>query len=679
MQHTQFISFKDLEENQKTLHQAKRKLEKLEVTISNNWNGKKIKKNTKDERWLTLSSDKFNESLTDFVLYFINDSKSFNNYFCYPFKASNNQTTNNIETIRLQAFANRFSTHIMLKQYDFQKKCIGEFLNCIDLVKMKAAITDIIPEENFEAFLLNRIQTDALIFPLFSNYQPCVGILQSLNTFWNICTEDISNFLKSFDKISKTPKNSQDAMAFAQLYQMQTAIVADIAKGIAIGAGGVASEGGGSLTAVAYGACISFIPFIGKAFYNIYYNYRQTTPSNSDLLPLLVFSDPNFYQGVAPVKNRNDILSQIAHLWRQQVTPILVGEPGCGKTSILIEVARRIHQGTFPEFHKNNKYKVFGGSAISLAGGASQYFGNGNIEDVFKKISDKKNYAILLLDEIQGFDDGQKTLLRGYFDGMPQSIRYAVFATTTEGAKAFFDKDDGSLARRFVIIHVPKFDLEETRSILHHQAHSLAPTLVVDPRVISRIVNHTNGEFAQSKIILLQILRKVIQKNQILASQELFNKTTNEINIALIEHQLNISRGQTQFNENTMQLIEKQKELEKKLQDETLIIQNHVLLLAHRANCMSELYGMSKKILAAFEKHLVSKEEKLDQITNDTKKSYFVNSDFEIEIKELTKEFIYYNFFLNPIICKRIKEYEEEYGLISEITNDFVKDKDLII
>ena len=58
-------------------------------------------------------------------------------------------------------------------------------------------------------------------------------------------------------------------------------------------------------------------------------------------------------------------VKKIEYAWKQGITPILVGERGCGKTSIPIEVAKRIYLKAFT-FLSGKDFWAFGGFAESL-------------------------------------------------------------------------------------------------------------------------------------------------------------------------------------------------------------------------------------------------------------------------------------------------------------------------
>lgn len=603
-----------------------------------------------------ISSADFENLLTPLVKCFISDWTLYTDIFKQIFESGYAEG-------QLRAFADRLSRQILLKEDALQKKIISRLLSFITLNRLKSITAQAFPQLTFQKDLLNRVKADSLSFPFLTKNEAPQGIFQNFRSIWKICIEDIDNFLESYDILTQTPITGQDALSFCTTYQMSMTIVAAASDKLPPG----------------IGAFLTCVPFIMNALRKLYMHYCTKTPST--LSPLMIFSDPNFYRCVAPITNRDQILHAISAAWSNQVTPLLVGKPGCGKTSILIEVARRIHQGTFPGIIGKD-YQAFGGSATSLASAGGIFAGNSHIERILKKIAEKKEHTILLLDEIHTFNDSQKTLLRTYFDNSPNSVRYAVFATTTLGADEFFKGDDGSLARRFATISIPNLDIQETKFVLHHQALEMAPTLIIDPKVITRITTSTKGNFAESRKLLCQILRKALTQNTTCPSQTAYNLKLNELSLATVEHlrQLSVGINGRQVSAISMNQLEQERiVLEEKLKAEQLNIQTHAILLAKRSQLIFKTLDLSQKILAEFHKFLISKRENLNQIASATEENHFCSSEFQSKIEKSTKKFLYYNVFLNETLLKRIREFEEEYNFISEISDDYVKDDDLIL
>lgn len=600
-----------------------------------------------------ISQADFNVLLTSLVTFFLSQGESYVTNFKQILETRFSQ-------VQFAQFVHRYTSQLLLKEEALQQKSVCNLLALITLNRIKAIAAETFPPATFERNLFRRVKSDALIFPSLSNYQPPNDFSTKCRTIWKICIEDMENFLEAFDRLTGSPTRGQDAMFFVNSYQMAMKVATSLT--------GEKPPQGSEIA-------LGLIPFMMNAIRKVYMHYYCKTPSASALNPLVHYSDPHFYEGVAPINNRNQILEEVAQAWSQNITPILVGAPGCGKTSILIEIARRIHLKKFPGFNGGD-YKAFGGSATSLA----SIGGIEHIERLLKKIGAKREFTILLLEEIHAFSDSQKNLLSSFFDHSPHSIRYAVFATTTDGAKEFFKGDDGSLARRFININVPDLSKDETKFVLYHQARSMSPTMMISCEVIERIVTASEGNFAKSIKLLCHVLRKALNKNIACPSQKAYNEKVTQLKVAEethLNHLGRIGNGRQQSADIIYEMEIEKNALEAKLEKERLVIKNHVIYLTKRTQLTYRVLDVSQKILKDFQGFLLMKGENIKQITPAKEENYFLHHSFQKTIESSSKEFIYYNVFLNDVLNNKISEFEKEYDLISEITNEFITDDDL--
>jgi len=154
---------------------------------------------------------------------------------------------------------------------------------------------------------------------------------------------------------------------------------------------------------------------------------------------------------------------------RRKNNPILVGEPGVGKTAIAEGLALRIHEGTVPEFLKATEVFALDMGAV-LAG--TKY--RGQFEARFKGVIEAllgHGNAILFIDEIHtvvgagavsgGSMDASNILKPALASGKLRCIG----STTYAEYKAAFDRDR-ALARRFQKIEIGEPSVEETVEIL---------------------------------------------------------------------------------------------------------------------------------------------------------------------------------------------------------------------
>jgi len=172
-----------------------------------------------------------------------------------------------------------------------------------------------------------------------------------------------------------------------------------------------------------------------------------------------------------PVIGRDDIIERTVQVLcrRLKNNPVLVGEPGVGKTAIAEGLAQRLARGQVPALLKGfSIYSLDMGSVI-----AGTRF-RGDFEERLKKIIselEKKEKVILFIDEIHtvigagavsgGTLDASNLLKPALQTGRLRCIG----STTYDELKKFFEKDR-ALARRFQKIEISETTREETLGIL---------------------------------------------------------------------------------------------------------------------------------------------------------------------------------------------------------------------
>jgi ATP-dependent Clp protease ATP-binding subunit ClpA len=175
---------------------------------------------------------------------------------------------------------------------------------------------------------------------------------------------------------------------------------------------------------------------------------------------------------IDPLIGRRDEIERIVQVLcrRRKNNPLLVGEPGVGKTALAEGLALRIHQGEVPDALLNAR--VFALDLGSLIAG-TRY--RGDFEERVKQVLDrlsKEQNAILFIDEIHtligagsasgGTMDAGNLLKPALANGTLRCIGSTTFADV----KQSFDKDR-ALSRRFQKIEVLEPSEKETIEILH--------------------------------------------------------------------------------------------------------------------------------------------------------------------------------------------------------------------
>ena len=172
-----------------------------------------------------------------------------------------------------------------------------------------------------------------------------------------------------------------------------------------------------------------------------------------------------------PVIGRDEEIRRILQILsrRTKNNPILVGEPGTGKTAIAEGLAHRIIDGDIPENLKDKQ--IFALDMGSLIAGAKF---KGEFEErlkaVIKEVTESDGDIVLFIDEIHtlvGAGGGQGAMDAANIlkPALARGELRAIGATTLDEYQKFFEKDK-ALERRFQMVKVDEPDTESAISIL---------------------------------------------------------------------------------------------------------------------------------------------------------------------------------------------------------------------
>jgi len=154
---------------------------------------------------------------------------------------------------------------------------------------------------------------------------------------------------------------------------------------------------------------------------------------------------------------------------RKKNNPVLVGEPGVGKTAIVEGLAKKIAKGEVPEILKNKK--IFALDMGSLVAG-TKYRGEfeKRLKAILKELK-KENEPILFIDEIHmivgagAAGDSKMDVANLLKPALAKGEIRCIGATTYEEYKNYFEKDK-ALNRRFQKIDIKEPSIEDTIKIL---------------------------------------------------------------------------------------------------------------------------------------------------------------------------------------------------------------------
>jgi len=172
-----------------------------------------------------------------------------------------------------------------------------------------------------------------------------------------------------------------------------------------------------------------------------------------------------------PVIGRDEEIRRTLHILsrRTKNNPILVGEPGVGKTAIAEGIAHRIVNGDVPE---NLKSKIIYALDMGLLIAGAKYKGEfeERLKGVVKEVAGSDGEIILFIDEIHtlvgaGGGEGAMDAANILKPALAKGDLRAVGATTLNEYQKFFEKDK-ALERRFQKVMINEPSVEDAISIL---------------------------------------------------------------------------------------------------------------------------------------------------------------------------------------------------------------------
>jgi len=172
-----------------------------------------------------------------------------------------------------------------------------------------------------------------------------------------------------------------------------------------------------------------------------------------------------------PVIGRDEEIRRVIQVLsrRTKNNPVLIGEPGVGKTAIVEGLARRIVQGDVPEALKDKR--VISLDLGSMLAGAKY---RGEFEDrlkaVLKEIEESNGQIVLFIDELHtlvgaGAAEGAIDASNMLKPALARGELRAIGATTLNEYRKYIEKD-AALERRFQIVYVGEPNVEDTIAIL---------------------------------------------------------------------------------------------------------------------------------------------------------------------------------------------------------------------
>jgi ATP-dependent Clp protease ATP-binding subunit ClpB len=302
-----------------------------------------------------------------------------------------------------------------------------------------------------------------------------------------------------------------------------------------------------------------------------------------------------------PVIGRDEEIRRVIQVLsrRTKNNPVLIGEPGVGKTAIVEGLAGRIYRGDVPEGLKNKRIVALDMGAL-VAGAKYRGEFEERLKAVLKEITDSQGQVILFIDELHtvvgaGAAEGSIDASNMLKPMLARGELHTIGATTLDEYRKYIEKD-AALERRFQPVLVGEPTVEDTISILrglreryqiHHKVNFKDAALVAAAVLSNRYIADrflpdkaidlvdeaasklrmeidsmpTELDEVQRRIMQLEIEREALRKEKDKASVERLGKLEKEL-ADLKEEQTRLTATWTREKEAIQQSAKLKEDLE---------------------------------------------------------------------------------------------------------------------